>query len=379
MSYQATVYRILTVFPDDVKKERQAIPEVIGVWNSTHSENLGVVLLPVRREIHSAPAMADTPQAIVNKQIVKSCDVLIGAFWTRIGTRMDGAEFKIVEEIEEFSNSGKPILLYFSAAPVVPGSIDPEQYKSLLAFKRACRRHGLTEDYSSIQELRGKLLFHLTRVVKEVYREPDFVHTPLGEALGEAERMRAQLRCQLSRAEVDWAAERDMEPHGLEKANYTLQALVADLVDFRSSLVDRVDRDLLKDFDKQISELKRLRSHRVYLDGGKSYGDFWENGDRIFKSLHKFPPKIVFKGSPGERRLEEEKIRILQTLAQIEAQGCSPVEAAQLSALLDLSVPRVRYHLAQLENEEYVQGSYWSPEYSLDRKGQEYLVKIKLL
>jgi DNA-binding transcriptional ArsR family regulator len=379
MSYQATVYRILVASPGDVTKERQAIPEVIGVWNDAHSEDHGAVLVPVRWETHSTPGMGDRPQAILDKQAVKSCDILIGAFWTRIGTRTGVAESGTVEGIEELRNSGKPILLYFSSVPVIPGSVDPEQYNSLLEFKRAFRRHGLTEDYSSIRELREKLLRHLTRVVKDLHGEPDFVSTRVRETIGEAERMQAQLRTLLTRAEVDWAAGRDMEPNSLEKANYTLQALVSNLTDFRSNLVDRVDRDLLKDFDKQTSELKRLQSHRAYLDGGKSYRDFWENGDRILTSLHEFQAKIVFKGSPGERRLEEKKLEILQTIAQIEAQGCSPVEAAQISALLDLSVPLVRYHLGELEKEEYVSGSYWAPEYSLDHKGREYLVKNRLL
>jgi len=273
MSYQATVYRILVVSPSDVTRERQAIPEVIGIWNDAHSEDHGVVLLAVKWETHSTPAMGDRPQAILNKQIVNLCDILIGAFWTRIVTHTGEAGSGTVEEIEEFRNSGKPILLYFSSAPVMPGSIDPEQYKRLLEFKRAFRLHGLTEDYSSIGELREKLLPHLTRVVKDVHVEPDFVSTRVRETLGE----------------------------------------------------------------------------------------------------------IVYKGSPGERRLEERKIEILRALAQIEAQGRSPVEAAQLSALLDLSVPLVRYHLGELENKEYVSGSYWAPEYSLDHKGREYLVKNRLL
>ncbi len=379
MSYQATVYRILIACPGDVTKEGQEIPEVIGIWNDAHSEDYGVILVPVRWETHSTPAMGSRPQAILNKQIVKSCDILIGAFWTRIVTHTGVAECGTVEEIEQFRNSGKPILLYFSSVPVTPASVDSEQYKRLLEFKRAFLRHGLTEDYSSIRELREKLLRHLTRVVKDVHGMPDFVSRRVRETLGEAERMQVQLRTLLARAELDWAAGMDMEPDGLEKANYTLQALVSHLIDFRSSLVDRVDRDFLKDFDKQIAGLKQLQSHRVHLDGWKSYRDFWENGYRILTYLHELPPKIVFKGSPGERRLEEEKIEILQTLAQIEAQGCSPVEAAQLSAILDLSVPLVRYHLGELENEEYVTGSYWAPEYCLDHKGREYLVKNRLL
>jgi hypothetical protein len=147
--------------------------------------------------------MGDRPQAILNKQIVNSCDILIGAFWTRIVIHTGIAESGTVEGIEEFRNSGKPILLYFSSVPVMPGSVDPEQYKRLLEFKRGFRRHGLTEDYSSIGELREKLLRHLTRVVKDVHGEPDFVSTRVRKTLGESERMQTQLRTLLTRAELD--------------------------------------------------------------------------------------------------------------------------------------------------------------------------------
>ena len=378
MSFQATVYRILVASLSDVTKERQAIAEEIGIWNATHSEKHGVVFLPVMWATDSTPDIGDRPQAILNKQIVELCDILAGAFRTRIGTYAE-AESGITEAIEEFRNSGKPILLYFSSAPVAPGGVAGEQYKSLLEFKRACPRHGLTEDYNSIRELRGKFLRDLTRVVKDVEGEPNVVPMRVGEIAGEAEGMRAQLHSLLTRAEAHWAMEREIEPNSLVRAKQTLQALLWDLIDFRSGLVDRVDRNLLKKFDAHISELKWLQGHRVYLDWGKSYRDFWENGDRIFKSLYEFAPKIAFKGSPAEGQLEELKIKILQTLARIESQEHRPVEATQLSALLDVSIPLLRHHLGELENEEYVYGSYWAPEYSLDHKGQEYLVKSKLV
>lgn len=119
MPYQATVYRILIASPSDVTSERKAIPDVIGAWNATHSEDYSVVLLPVMWETHSTPEMGDRPQAILNKQLVASCDLLVGAFWTRIGTHTGVSESGTIEEIEEIRKAGKPVLLYFSSQPVV--------------------------------------------------------------------------------------------------------------------------------------------------------------------------------------------------------------------------------------------------------------------
>ena len=70
MAYQATVCRILIASPSDVAPERKAIPEVINAWNGTHSEDYGVILMPVMWETDSTPETSDRPQAIINKQIV---------------------------------------------------------------------------------------------------------------------------------------------------------------------------------------------------------------------------------------------------------------------------------------------------------------------
>ena len=97
MAYQVTVYKVLIASPSDVVHERKAIPEVIGSWNATHSEDYGVILMPVMWETHSTPGMGDRPQAILNKQLVASCDLLVWAFWTRIGTYTGVAESGTVE------------------------------------------------------------------------------------------------------------------------------------------------------------------------------------------------------------------------------------------------------------------------------------------
>ena len=212
MSYQAIVFRILIASPGDVTAERKNIPEIIHAWNATHSEDYGVVLMPVLWETHSTPEMGDRPQAIINKQLVSSCDLLVGAFWTRIGTHTGVAESGSVEEIEEILKAEKPVLLYFSSAPVVPDSIDPDQYARLKEFKSKCQKKGLTETYNDIPELREKLNRHLTKVVRQLHNEPSFTSLQVEDESREVDSLKIQLENTITRAELDWSTEKKSEP-----------------------------------------------------------------------------------------------------------------------------------------------------------------------
>jgi hypothetical protein len=85
MSYTARVVKVMITSPSDVAKERQLIRDVIQEWNAVHAEDRKVVLMPVGWETHSAPDMGDRPQAIINKQLLESCDLLVGCRWTIVG------------------------------------------------------------------------------------------------------------------------------------------------------------------------------------------------------------------------------------------------------------------------------------------------------
>jgi len=86
MPYSATVYRVLVASPSDVVDERRAIPEIIHQWNRENSFSSKRVLEAVKWETHCTPEMGDRPQEIVNRQVVRDCDILIGVFWTRLGS-----------------------------------------------------------------------------------------------------------------------------------------------------------------------------------------------------------------------------------------------------------------------------------------------------
>ena len=104
--------------PGDVAQERFPAQRIVHEWNAIHSRDRGIVLQPVMWEPHSSPAMGDRAQAIINKQILRDADLLVGIFWSRFGTPTGEAASGTVEEIGEHLKAGRRAMLYFSTAPL---------------------------------------------------------------------------------------------------------------------------------------------------------------------------------------------------------------------------------------------------------------------
>ena len=290
MSYQATVYRVLIASPSDVADERRAIPEIIQQWNRDNALLSKSVLEAVKWETHCTPEMGDRPQEIVNRQVVRSCDILVGVFWTRLGSSTGRESSGTVEEIREFIAASKPVRLYFSRMPVAPESIDPEQWPKLQAFKKECQSSGLVFLYESIDELRDLLRSHLGRTVEKLKEaagnEQTATTDPAANIYEQVRQTGALLSLRydyeifLSKAKAEWSAERDSEPLSLDDAKLLLRRIADGLIEYRSRIAGDAGQvaDLLAEATKQ---LKSLQRHDVFLDGGASYREFWLRGDEI--------------------------------------------------------------------------------------------------
>lgn len=167
MSYNSKVFNVMIASPGDVASERSIIRDVIYEWNAVHSKLRNIVLLPIGWESHSSPEMGATPQAIINNQILDKCDLLVGVFWTRIGTPTNEYSSGTVEEIEKHIKLGKPAMLYFSSQPVVMDTVDLAQIESLKVFKESCKSRGLYESYDSHSDFKEKFYRHLQLKVNE--------------------------------------------------------------------------------------------------------------------------------------------------------------------------------------------------------------------
>ena len=162
MSFTAEVYRVLIASPGDTEHERSIIPDVINDWNAASAATTGIILMPVKWETHSTPILGNRPQEIINQQIVNDADLLVGIFWTRIGTQTGKYISGTVEEIQQFVSQDKPVMLYFSETPINPSRIDVEQFTVLKSFKDSMRLKGLTESYSDLTDFRNKFTRQLS-------------------------------------------------------------------------------------------------------------------------------------------------------------------------------------------------------------------------
>jgi len=157
MAYRATVLPVMIASPGDVTEERDVVRAVLHDWNDVNAQTASVVLAAVGWDTHSSPELGTRPQELINKRILSGCDLLIGVFWTRLGTPTGKAASGTVEEIEEHVVAGKPAMIYFSSKPVPPESVDPNQYAQVRKVRAKWTGQGLIETYDSVEEFRAKL------------------------------------------------------------------------------------------------------------------------------------------------------------------------------------------------------------------------------
>jgi hypoxanthine phosphoribosyltransferase len=166
MSFTAITYRVLIASPSDLTEEREAATLAINDWNAQHAAAECIVLLPVKWETHARPQSGVRPQEAINAQIVQTCDILVGMFWTKLGTSTGVAESGTVEEINQFVMQHKPALLYFSSRPIDPRKINLKQHSKLKAFEDETKRLALVGSFGSVDELRANLLRDLMGQVR---------------------------------------------------------------------------------------------------------------------------------------------------------------------------------------------------------------------
>ena len=156
MPYDAKVILVMIASPSDVLEERKIVRDIIEEWNTICAAERSAVFVAVGWETGTSPELSGRPQQMINERLLAKADLLVGIFWTRVGSPTGKAISGSVEEIEEHMKAGKPVMLYFSNVPAKINSIDDKQYEQLKTFKKWAREKGLVESYDTQADFRDK-------------------------------------------------------------------------------------------------------------------------------------------------------------------------------------------------------------------------------
>jgi Domain of unknown function (DUF4062) len=171
MAFLASVVKVMIASPGDVAEERRIVRDVLSEWNIVNAEDKQMIAFPVGWETHATPEMGERPQEIINKQLLESCDLLIGIFWSRLGSPTGKHVSGTVEEIKEHRKAGKHAMLYFSTAPL-PQSHDPQQFAALKEFREEVSKQALVESFASPEEFRDKFRQHFAQTMNRFNSKP---------------------------------------------------------------------------------------------------------------------------------------------------------------------------------------------------------------
>jgi hypothetical protein len=303
MPQQGMIYRALVASPSDCVHERKVVPETIHYWNSINSLPLTAIIEPVLWETHANPAFGNRPQAIINRQLVDVCDILIGTFWTRLGSPTGQAPSGTVEEIEKFLADGKPVLLYFSVVPVAPGSYNESQFKALIEYREQLRARGLLFEYDTLAGLREQLLRHLSRTMTQQHGNP-FTPPPSTENNDAAIRqLKGEFAAFLRRLEAEWSSERDSGPYSIDEGKLIMHEALSEVLTSRARIVQDSSGALSKLLDEVARQLRELQRHELVMDGGVSFRGFWEKGNTIIQLLKRANEALQSEGEAAGRDL----------------------------------------------------------------------------
>jgi hypothetical protein len=292
MSYSAVVYQVLLASPSDTTEEIKAITKTIHNWNAKNSRRLGVVLMPIKWETHSTPEMGTRPQEILNEQLVAPSDILIGVFWTRLGSDTGNSTSGTVEEIDNFISVGKPVLLYFSLKPI-PSDADLNQYQRVREFKDRImtQRLGLFDSFSEVSELREKLDRHLMQKVEQLSAARN--ESPIGnQGQEQATDIRRALEISIDTFNAEWNAEKLSRPSNIDNGKRILNRFGNELLRFRPQLSGLIEETGISDLDRLLTMTRTMQNHQVHIDGGVSGRQFWVNGDGIFEDVRSIIDRI---------------------------------------------------------------------------------------
>lgn len=166
------LFRLFVGAPSDVDEALDVIRGQIEEWNRDHGPLAGARVEFTNWRTHSHPAAGARPQAIINKQIVDSCDILVGIFNLRFGTPTGVAGSGTEEEIRRCIKKGKTVMVYFAQRALPRRRRDREEFTRIEKFKKKFGTRALYHTYTDLSSFEETFRRHLAAAMTDLLRKP---------------------------------------------------------------------------------------------------------------------------------------------------------------------------------------------------------------
>jgi len=155
--------------PRDIKSELDSIDVIVNEINKTSGEQGGYKIEILNWKTDTYSGIGDDAQEVINEQIDKKYDILIGLLWQNIGTPTKRDKSGTVEEINRAIQNKKEFLIYFNIIPPENlNLVDLKALKKVNKFKEELQEKGvLFKQYNSIEGFEGFLRIQLPTIIAD--------------------------------------------------------------------------------------------------------------------------------------------------------------------------------------------------------------------
>jgi hypothetical protein len=168
MPEQVLLFRVFVGAPSDVDEEHDVIRGQIEQWNRDHGPLSRSRVEFTNWRTHSYPASGARPQALLNKQVVDQCDIMVGIFNARFGSPTGVANSGTEEEIRRSIRGGKNVMVYFATLPKPRGSKARDEFGRIEEFKERLGRRALYHSYTDLKGFEEAFRQHFAAVMNEL-------------------------------------------------------------------------------------------------------------------------------------------------------------------------------------------------------------------
>jgi hypothetical protein len=169
-------FRLIVVSPSDVRDYKDAVDKVVAELNRAEFQRRGVVVTIWRWDADAIPQMSalGVQDALDQQMDLERSRLVVGIFWTRIGTQgpdqKTGTEHEIERAFDFWQRTGQPtVALYFCTQPLHPPNTveDADQLVGLLRFKSSLEMRQIIFEVKDLEEFEARFRHHLLSKVRD--------------------------------------------------------------------------------------------------------------------------------------------------------------------------------------------------------------------